>query len=100
MKFLSIALSSLLLSSAFSVSVYANDEHSGKEIHDENCLNCHKVKHDDKFYTREQLRVKDLKGLGSMVRMCDANLGTSLFDEDMDEITDYLNQNYYKFPKK
>lgn len=99
MKFLSFALSSLLLSSVFSVSVYADVE-SGKAIHDENCLNCHKVKHDEKFYTRENHRVKDLKGLGTMVRMCDANLGTSLFDEDMEEITDYLNTSYYKFPKK
>lgn len=100
MKFLFIALSNLLLLSVFSVSLYAEDAHSGKAIHDENCLNCHKFKHDEKFYTREELRVKDLKGLGTMVRMCDANLGTSLFDEDMDEITDYLNESYYKFPKK
>ncbi|GAA0402387.1 hypothetical protein GCM10009133_08910 [Cocleimonas flava] len=100
MKFLSLALSSLLLSSAFSVSAFADEEMSGKALHDENCLNCHRGNHDEKFYTRKDRRIKDFKGLGSMVRMCDANLGTSLFDEDMEEITEYLNDSFYKFPKQ
>ncbi len=100
MKLLSSAFIALLISSAISVSVNAADEHPGKAMHDESCLNCHIGDHDEKFYTKKNRRVKDLAGLGSMVRMCDANLGTSLFDEDMDEITDYLNHSYYKFPKK
>ena len=99
MKFTSFAFTSLLLSSALSVSVNAEDVHPGKAIHDESCLNCHKGNHDEKFYTREGRSVKDLKRLGTMVKMCDANLGTSLFDEDMEDITNYLNDSFYKFPK-
>ena len=100
MKLLTFAFSSLLLSSVVSVSVNAEDAHPGKAIHNENCLNCHIGNHDEKFYTRENRSIKDLKGLGSMVKMCDANLGTALFDEDMEEVTKYLNENFYKFPKK
>ena len=100
MKFVSFAFSSLILSSALSVSVNAEDAHPGKAIHDESCLKCHIGNHDEKFYTRENRRIKDLKGLGTMVKMCDANLGTSLFDEDMEDVTNYLNDNFYKFPKK
>ena len=100
MKFVSIACSSLVLSSALTVSVNAEDVHPGKAIHDESCLKCHIGNHDEKFYTRENRRIKDLKGLDSMVKMCDANLGTALFDEDMDDVTNYLNENFYKFPKK
>ena len=100
MKLLPSTLIILLLSSAFSVSANAADAHPGKAIHDESCLNCHVGNHDEKFYTRKNRRIKDLNGLGVMVKMCDANLGTALFDEDMDEITNYLNESYYKFPKK
>ena len=100
MKLFSITFITFLLSSAMSVSVNAADAHPGKALHDENCVNCHMGNHDEKFYTKENRRVKDFKGLGSMVKMCDANLGTALFDEDMDEITNYLNDSYYKFPKK
>ena len=100
MKLLSITFITFLFTSAMSFSVNAEDAHPGKALHDESCLNCHKGNHDEKFYTRENLRVKDLKGLGTMVKMCDANLGTALFDEDMEEITNYLNDSFYKFPKK
>jgi len=100
MKFLSFVFSSVLLSSAVSISVHAEDVHAGKEVHDESCLKCHKGNHDEKFYTRENRKVKDLKRLGTMVRLCDAKIGTALFDEDIQEITNYLNESYYKFPQK
>ncbi len=100
MKLLSVTFVTLLSFSAISVSVNAEDTHPGKALHDESCLTCHLGNHDEKFYTRENRRVKDYKGLGTMVKMCDANLGTALFDEDMEEITNYLNDSFYKFPKQ
>ena len=33
----------------------------------------------------------------AQVRRCDANLGTRLFDEDMEQVADYLNQAFYHF---
>jgi len=100
MKLFSTTFITFLLSSTISVSVNAEDAHPGKSLHDESCLNCHLGNHDEKFYTKENRRVKDFKGLGTMVKMCDANLGTALFDEDMEEITNYLNDSFYKFPEK
>lgn len=100
MKLHITSLSTLFLFSVLSFSVNAEDDHPGKAIHDESCVTCHLGNHDEKFYTRKDRRIKDLKGLGSMVKMCDANLGTALFDEDMEEVTNYLNENFYKFPKK
>jgi hypothetical protein len=41
----------------------------------------------------------DFTMLSAQVRRCDANLGSKLFDEDMNKIADYLNETYYKFPK-
>ena len=61
----------------------------------EKCSSCH----DSSIYTRENRRVDSLPRLNSQVRMCDAQLGTSLFDEDITAIVKYLNDNYYHFDK-
>ncbi len=78
----------------------AEDVSQGKALHDESCLKCHIKDHNEAFYTRDDRRMTSYKGLQSMVRMCDAKLGTQLFDEDMEEIGKYLNKSYYKFPEK
>jgi len=79
-------------------SVNADDLSQGKEIHDESCLSCHMGNHDEAFYMRKDRKMKSQKGLMTMIRMCDAQIGTSLFDEDMEEIGKYLNNSFYKFP--
>lgn len=71
------------------------DAHPGKILHDSNCISCH----DAKVYTRADRKVLDFTQLSAQVRRCDANLGSRLFDEDLAQITDYLNQAYYKYPK-
>lgn len=70
--------------------------HPGKAIHDANCISCH----DSGVYTRADHKMKDYTMLAAQVRRCDANLGSKLFDEDMDSITEYLNDTYYHFPKQ
>ena len=57
------------------------------------CTRCH----DDSVYTRPDRRVDSLKRLDSQVRMCDANIGTKLFDDDIAAVVDYLNTHYYRF---
>lgn len=61
----------------------------------EKCSGCH----DSSVYTRKQRRVDSLSRLDSQVRMCDAQLGIKLFDEDVNAIVNYLNDNYYHFDK-
>ncbi len=98
MKLLSPALAGLLI--CMPLSLATADEHPGKEIHDENCLKCHKGNHDAKFYTRKDRKTKDFKRLQSMVKMCDAKIGAKMFDEDMEDVWNYLNDSFYKFPKE
>jgi mono/diheme cytochrome c family protein len=69
--------------------------HPGKAIHDANCISCH----DSGVYSRADHKMTDFTMLSAQVRRCDANLGSKLFDEDMNKIADYLNETYYKFPK-
>ncbi len=61
----------------------------------EKCSGCH----DSGVYTRKQRRVDSIAQLDSQVRMCDAQLGIKLFDEDISAIVSYLNDNYYHFDK-
>ncbi|MBU0655723.1 MAG: cytochrome c [Gammaproteobacteria bacterium] len=73
----------------------AAGDHPGKAIHDANCISCH----DSGVYTRADRKMQDFAMLSAQVRRCDANLGSKLFDEDMDKIAAYLNDSYYHFPK-
>ena len=98
MKILTLSLITLL--SSLPLVAQAEDSNAAKALHEEKCLNCHIKKHDDEFYTRKDRKMTSFQGLQSMVRMCDANLGTQLFDDEMEEIGKYLNDTYYKFPEK
>ncbi|MGV6808561.1 MAG: c-type cytochrome [bacterium] len=71
------------------------DGESGEALHQANCSGCHGTE----VYTREARQVTSLTGLASRVAMCDANLETQLFPEDLEKITTYLNDSFYKFPK-
>ncbi len=73
----------------------AGEDFHPEKYHQANCTGCH----DSKVYTRSNRRVNSLPRLESQVRMCDANLGKKLFDDDIRSLTDYLNDNYYHFKK-
>jgi mono/diheme cytochrome c family protein len=74
----------------------AEGMHTGKEIHDANCVSCH----DSGVYTRADHKMQDFTQLDAQVRRCDANLGKPLSDADIDKVIAYLNDTYYKFDKK
>lgn len=61
--------------------------------HDTNCMKCHGTE----VYTRDPRRVNSFDALEGQVAMCDANLGTKLFPEDLALLVDHLNANFYKF---
>lgn len=82
-----------LLVAGFSASSNANDIKNGNKLHTDNCTRCH----DTSVYTRANKRVKTLPKLDSQVRMCKNNLGITWFDDEVEDVTVYLNKNYYHF---
>lgn len=81
-------------SSPTAVTTTATTENNeGESLHTENCTRCH----GSEVYTRADRKVTSLDALGAQVRMCDSQLQTQLFPEDMEKLTQYLNQTYYKF---
>jgi mono/diheme cytochrome c family protein len=88
MRFGFIALSLSLVTSTA-----AAEDFDAKSFLAEKCSSCHGTE----VYSRPNPRVKSLDKLAAQVRRCDANVGTGLFDEDIDAVVKYLNVNFYKF---
>jgi len=76
--------------------IYAKDISVGKELHQESCLECHKPE----LYERPDRTVKTLKHLRSQVLSCAVNNDVEWFDEEIDDVTAYLNAFYYLFGMK
>ena len=75
---------------------YAEDISLGKGLHQESCLECHK----SELYERADRTVKTLKHLRSQVLFCAVNNDVEWFDEEIDDVTAYLNAFYYLFGMK
>ena len=73
--------------------VSAADSANGKSLKEQNCMGCH----EDAVYTRTDRRVTSLAGLEKQVRRCELTLGLQWFDDDVNDVVAYLNENFYKF---
>lgn len=76
--------------------VHAENITIGKELHQENCLRCHQAE----IYERPDRTVKTLKHLRSQVLFCAVSNDLEWFDEEIDDVTAYLNAFYYLFEIK
>jgi hypothetical protein len=72
-----------------------------KVLHDTHCRDCHAGRFDgqaDRVYTRQDRKVRSMDQLRTMVGFCNQQVGTQWFDEDVEAVTHYLNQQFYQFP--
>ncbi len=75
---------------------------NGKKLYEQNCVACHArmVGGDGStLFSRPDRRVNTLAGLGKQVRRCRDNLGLTWFDDQVNDVVDYLNATYYKLSK-
>lgn len=72
---------------------YAADIENGDDLHFENCTGCHQ----ESIYTRENRNVQSMERLRLQVRFCKDTLELAWFDEDVDDVVEYLNRKYYHF---
>ncbi|MGD8349025.1 MAG: cytochrome c [Gammaproteobacteria bacterium] len=86
-KFIALPLA-LLAAPAF-----AADIENGADLHFTNCTGCH----DESVYTRADRSVQSLDRLEKQVRFCKNSLELVWFDEDVADVVEYLNENYYHF---
>ncbi len=91
MKPLALLISLCLLGA--SNTLLAADIKNGKQLQQKNCMSCH----DDSMYSRDERRIKDLSGLRTQVQRCESTLGLTWFDDEVDDVTAYLNKSFYQF---
>ena len=91
-----------LLSVLGASTVHAADAAHGAQLHNEKCMGCHASRlgygnNGDDIYIREHRRVQDLAGLKKQVNRCKDMLQITWFDEDVADVVEHLNTQYYKF---
>lgn len=95
-------LALLLLGSLFAIGAQAADASRGATLHNQQCTACHAARfgnNGNDIYTRADRRVQSLPALQQQVNRCKNNLQIVWFDEDVDDVVEYLNTTIYKFPK-
>lgn len=78
------------------VTLGAKDFSQAQQLHQEHCLTCHQTE----LYQNPDSVIKTLPHLRSQVLFCSVESGAEWFDEEVDEVTDYLNTFYYLFGLK
>lgn len=73
--------------------VYAADVEHGQKLHSTYCMNCHT----SSVYTRPNRRIDSLEALNRQVQRCETALGVKWPAEDVADVVQYLNDNFYKF---
>ena len=91
----------LLMLIGINANVHADDDTSAKALHDKHCEGCHANMlggDGSLLYTRDNRRIKDMSALQNQVQRCETRLGLKWFQDDIDKVVTYLNDNFYKFP--
>ncbi|KPJ92899.1 MAG: hypothetical protein AMJ55_09050 [Gammaproteobacteria bacterium SG8_15] len=74
---------------------FAADVEKGKKLYTERCGGCH----DTKVHTRPNRIVHTYEDLVNRVRFCDNAAKANLSEEEIYDVSDYLNDTFYKFLK-
>lgn len=64
----------------------------GKKLHSENCLKCH----GPEKYAAPDRKVRSMSTLKTFVQGCATNLNLSWFEDEVDAVAAYMNQEFYK----
>ena len=76
------------------------DIRNGKELHDANCISCHASMQGGDgsgIYTREHRRIESYPALIKQVKRCRDSLGVGWPEEQVNDVVEYLNSQFYKF---
>jgi len=89
-----IIISTLLTFSYYS---FAYDAQEAQSMYEKDCTKCH----DSSVFTRpaKERKVNDLATLKKQVSRCVGATGASWFEEDEENVVQYLNEKFYKFAK-
>lgn len=91
-----ISLIGLTISLGYAQTALA--EHPGKAFHDSaNCISCHSATSKHPYNPQKS---DTWPKLVKAVNFCNDNLNAGMFEDEVEQLADYLNQTYYKLPKE
>ena len=90
-----ISILALISLSIISVTTFAADAEHGKKIYTQKCGGCH----DTRVHTRPNRIIHTYEDLVNRVRFCDTNAKTNFKESDILDVSEYLNNEFYKFLK-
>jgi mono/diheme cytochrome c family protein len=94
MRFPRIAAVAMLAAAfAWSPLAPAADAERGRNLYESHCAQCHA----ESVHGREKRAATDFESARSWVRRWGANLGLAWTDDDVNDVTVYLNSRYYRF---
>lgn len=73
----------------------AGDVARGQELLEKHCYGCH----GEDVYVRENRIIKDFPSLQKRVKFCSQQVGVAWFDEEIGDVVEYLNAEFYNFKK-
>ena len=82
-----------LLTATFAATSSAADSENARALYERHCVACHGTE----VYTREDRKITSLPSLKNQVRRCETALELRWFDEDIDDVSQFLNEHYYRF---
>lgn len=75
----------------------------GAKLHAKTCASCHNSMMPDgkgeELYSEDFRKMTDAGKLKTMVQFCATRTNSGWFDEEIEHVSRYLNDNYYKFTK-
>ncbi|WP_455757679.1 c-type cytochrome [Sulfurimonas sp.] len=89
---ITILISTLILTT----SLYANYKEGKSLFEGANCLSCHEYEH---FKSRKD-KVNSYDKLYKTVSQCAYNNKVQWFDDELEDVVNYLNKDFYHFKKK
>jgi cytochrome c1 len=95
-----VILSALSILTILSSQSALADAARGAQLERDNCSACHAARFQGDaslIYLRRNRRVSSYDGLISQVKFCENNLGLTWFDDQITDVVEHLNQDYYHF---
>lgn len=78
------------------ITAFAGDVNNGKRRYDKHCYDCH----DTRFHTRLNRKIHVYEDLVTRVEFCNTRVKAGFGKRDLIDVTDYLNDFFYKFIKE
>jgi len=90
-----ISLLALVMLSLSTTTSFAADAKNGKKLYEAKCGGCH----DTRVHTRPNRIIHTYEDLVNRVKFCDTNAKTNFKESDILDVSEYLNEEFYKFLK-